>query len=268
MKTYTLEDINKLASSFSVEQINSFTDEEIFNLSMERPGHPGQRGFMLQPRYFKSQKHFSEITHALMKRLTKAEDRKVKEKTEENNNGKVVHFSGDEYLKINSIIRPLLDIGRSEEQPQFVILMGGVGSGKTTVRRQRYNTDYVNFDFGEIFNILKKEFGTDNSKLTGYTSMASDLILQESLKSKKNIVVEIIGDRKDVIDPVINGMTILGYKASVQFVSCDPAEAYNRHLKAVKEDNSYFSAFHTQEVTLSFFYHHLKLGKMPTSTSN
>ncbi len=267
MKTYTLEEINKLANSLTIEKIESLTDSEILNLSMERPGRPSQRGFMLQPRYFKSQQHFSEITHALMKRLAKAEDLKDKEVKGENKEGKVVHFSGEEYLKISGIVRPLMENGKSESQPQFVILMGGIGSGKTTVRRQRYNIGFVNFDFGELFNTIKKEFGADNSKLTNYTAMASDLILQETLNSKKNIVIEIIGDKKDVIDPVIDSMTDRGYKVSIQFISCDPTEAYNRHLKAVKEDSGYFSAYYTQDVTLSFFYHHLKLGKIPSGMS-
>lgn len=74
MNIKKLEGINNLASSLSVEQIKNLSDQEILSMVMQRPGHPGQKGFMLQPRYFKSNKHFSEITYALMERLRKIEN--------------------------------------------------------------------------------------------------------------------------------------------------------------------------------------------------
>ena len=38
-------------------------------MTTERPGHPGQYGFMLQLEYFKSQEHFAGTMGALMTRL-------------------------------------------------------------------------------------------------------------------------------------------------------------------------------------------------------
>src|SRR3990167_3567091 len=89
---------------------------------------------------------------------------------------------------------------------------------------------------GEILNAIKKEFGEDNPKLSSYAAMASDMILRESLENKKNIVIEIIGDNYDVITPVIDKMKENEYEVSVKGITCDPAEAYKRHLNAVKED--------------------------------
>jgi len=176
---------------------------------------------------------------------------------------KVAQFSGEEYLKIGEIARPFWEKSISENPPKFVIFMGGVGSGKTTIRRQEYATGYVHFEFGEILNAIKKEFGEDNPKLSSYAAMASDMILRESLEKKKNIVIEIIGENKDLIDPLINKMKEIGYELSLKFIDCDPAEAHERHLNAVKEGPEYLSAHFTQEATLSFFYQQLELGEMP-----
>lgn len=73
-----LETLKKWISKLSVEDINDFSDDQIMYLAQERPGHLGQYGFMLQLQYFKSEKHFAEIMHALMERLMKVENLKKK----------------------------------------------------------------------------------------------------------------------------------------------------------------------------------------------
>lgn len=180
-----------------------------------------------------------------------------------NMNQKTTKFTGEEYIQIGNVAKPFWECGNSEQPPKFVIFMGGVGVGKTTIRRQEYSTGYVNFEFGEIYNAIKKEFGEDNPKLTSYASMASDMILRESLESKKNIVIEIIGDSYEVITPVIDKMKEIGYEIEIKAINCDLEEAYKRHLNAIKEDPEYLSAHFTQEANLSFFYHQLELGEMP-----
>ncbi len=183
-----------------------------------------------------------------------------------NNNEKVTQFTGEEYIQIGKVAKPFWENGNSEQPPKFVIFMGGVGVGKTTIRRQEYSAGYVNFEFGEILNAIKKEFGEDNPKLTSYISMASDMILKESLESRKNIVIEIIGDNYDVIIPLIDKIKEIGYEIEIKAINCDPVEAYKRHLNAVKEDPEYLSAHFTQEPTLSFFYRQLELGEMPKTS--
>ncbi len=82
MSNNYLEELNKLASQLTPEQINNLSDDEILSLAMERPGHPGQYGFMLQIQYFQSQEHFAQTMSALLERLAKAKNR------EKNVNGK------------------------------------------------------------------------------------------------------------------------------------------------------------------------------------
>jgi len=190
---------------------------------------------------------------------------KDKMKNREADGLKGSQFTSEEYLKISELAKLFWEKGISENPPKLVIFMGGVGSGKTTIRKQKYSTGYVHFEFGEIFNTIKKEFGEDNTKLSSYATMASYMILGESLENRRNIVIEIIGDNYDIITPVIDKMKEKGYEVLLKSITCDIAEAYERHLNAVKEDSDYLSAYFTQETTLSFFYQQLELGKMPTS---
>lgn len=179
---------------------------------------------------------------------------------------KVVNFSGEEFIKIGEIAKPFWERGVSDNPPKFVIFMGGVGAGKTTIRREKYAEGYVHFEFGEIYTAIKKAVGESDPKLDSYVALASDLILRESISAKKNIVTEIIGDNAATITPVIDKMKEIGYGISIQGITADIAESRKRHLKAVEEDKDYLSAYFTQEATLSAFYHQLGLGSMPASS--
>ena len=178
---------------------------------------------------------------------------------------KVVSLTGDEFLQINSIVEPIWKKGRSEVPPKFAIFWGGIGSGKTTIRRKELAEGYVHFDFGEIYNTLKKSLGADHPKLTTYANFACDMILRDAISEKKNIVIEIIGDNYELIEPVITKMKGIGYDLSIKVIEADPGQSYERHLKAVQEDPDYLSAYHTQEATLTYFYHYFNLGSVPVT---
>ncbi len=177
---------------------------------------------------------------------------------------KTFALTGDEFLKVGEVAEFFLNKGVSPEEPEFVIFMGGVAAGKTTIRHENYASGYVHFDFGEIFNEIEDEFGKA-PRLATYAALASNIILTESLKKKKNIVIEIIGETEEPIKPIIGKMRDLGYKVSLQAITCDVQEAYSRHIKAVEEDSRYISAHFTQEPTLSEFYSYFGLGELSIS---
>lgn len=176
---------------------------------------------------------------------------------------KVSQFSADEFLTIGDNIKSFWENVPASNPPKFVLIMGGVGSGKTTIRRQQFANDYVNIDAGEIYQALLKSYAPDDPRIEDYTAFATHLILKECILEKKNIVIEIIGDSAEAITPVIDKMKEIGYEISVSGITCDPAEAYERHLKAVKEDKNYLSAYYTQDATLGAFYTYFDLGVMP-----
>ena len=183
------------------------------------------------------------------------------------NDKKIKEFDGDEYIKIGDIVKPFWEQGISEKPPRFVILMGGIGSGKTTMRRKFLGEGYVNFDFNEIDKAIKDFIGKDYPRIIEYSVLACDIILKESILEKKNIVIEIIGDNYEQIAPVITKMKELGYDVKLIPITCDIEEAKKRHLLATKEDKDYMSAYYSQDLTLFSFFNYFGLGEMPTNQS-
>ncbi len=68
-----IDEVNKRISKLSDEEIEGLSEEEILNLAMERPGHPGQYGFLLSPEFFESEEHIANTLHALLQRLGKVD---------------------------------------------------------------------------------------------------------------------------------------------------------------------------------------------------
>jgi hypothetical protein len=176
---------------------------------------------------------------------------------------KVISFSGDEFQQIFAVAEPLWQNGDVDNPPEFVIFMGGIGSGKTTIRRHELAKGFVHFDTWEVYTALKKSFGEKEKRLADYSNFASDMILKQAISENRNIVIEIIGDNYDQITPVIDKMKGIGYNVSVKAITADPGVSYERHLKAVQDDKDYMSSYYTQDATLAYFYSYFNLGAMP-----
>ena len=66
---FKVRQFNQWAASLTLEQVNNLSDEEILSWVIENPNQPNRKGFMFDIKYFKSQKHLSEIATVLMRRL-------------------------------------------------------------------------------------------------------------------------------------------------------------------------------------------------------
>lgn len=190
------------------------------------------------------------------------------EENKQNDKGSVSSLSGDEYLKIVETIKPILESVKSSNSPKFVFITGGIGSGKTTIRRHEFSKDYINFDFAEIGKAIEKAFGEKHPRLMDYSFWACDMILGDSITNHKNIIIELIGDNADQITILATKMKELGYEVNVNGIICDVAEAYKRHKKATAEDKDYMSCYFSAELTLMSLYTHLGLGKVPINQSD
>lgn len=166
-------------------------------------------------------------------------------------------------LKLIAVINSFTAKATVGNPPTFVIVTGGVGVGKTTIRRQRYAEGYVHFDFGEILTAVIKEFGKENPDLVAYVDIACKSIIKECLEKRYNVVIEIIGDKEEIFTPVIKKFEAMGYKSDFAYVDCDPKTACLRHMKAVQEDPDYQTAYYDQEGTLTYVYEQLGLGPLP-----
>jgi len=162
-------------------------------------------------------------------------------------------YTHEEIVRIVEIAESFWKNGNVEKNPTFALYTGGVGSGKTTIRRRDCAAGFVNLDIGEIHAEMKRVFGKENPKLMAYSILAADLILRMSLKEKKEIATEIIGSDSDALLTLADKMKEIGYEISIRFVDCKPLEAYARHLKAVEEDEDYMSSYLTQESLRELF---------------
>jgi len=63
----------------TLKKIAEMSDEEVYKLSMPRPNHLEQRGFMLSLKHFEKEQEMAECMYILMRRLQKIK--------KENNNG-------------------------------------------------------------------------------------------------------------------------------------------------------------------------------------
>jgi hypothetical protein len=119
-------------------------------------------------------------------------------------------------------------------EPKFVLLMGGVAAGKTTIRKQKYSQGYVVLDAGEIFLNLSRgvyyNFGDifeEPLDLIGYG------IAFKAIQQRRNIVTEITGGGPDGYDQskaVLDAMLSVGYKVEVMYVHCDVEAAAQRNV--------------------------------------
>jgi hypothetical protein len=69
-----LKGYNEFISGLSREQIENLSNEDILELAIERPNHPGQFGFLLKLEYFRSEEHLAETMKVLLERLAKAKN--------------------------------------------------------------------------------------------------------------------------------------------------------------------------------------------------
>lgn len=73
--------LHQWASQLSIDEIKNLPEEEILDKILERPGHPGQYGFMFPA---SSSEDVALIFLELMKRLFKIENLKEKMKNTKN----------------------------------------------------------------------------------------------------------------------------------------------------------------------------------------
>jgi hypothetical protein len=176
---------------------------------------------------------------------------------------RVTEFSDSEAQQVFNTAEEFLRNGISSATPDFAIVMGGVGTGKTTVRKQNFAAGYVHFEAGEIAQALRRRFGDNCEKFEPAVSFACDLILREVFEKKLNIVTEMIGEVAEAIKPLVDALAAIGYRVSLNHVDCDVGEAYRRHLRAAQEEPGYTSVAFTQRETLFYLYRQLQVDYAP-----
>lgn len=90
-----------------------------------------------------------------------------------------------------------------------------------------------------VVNDLSFKFGEDFLEAMETIGQG---IADRAINEKRNIVMEIIGDKLETVNMIIDSISVRGYQVQVEAVMLDPVEAYKRHLKGANEFLScYFS---------------------------
>lgn len=146
---------------------------------------------------------------------------------------KILNFFRKKYSSGNQFdnIEVIKNEKTKNDQPEFIIIMGGVCSGKTILRKNKYSNGFANIDAGEIFIELSKgEYYEFPSHLEGKMNQIGIEKMRESILGKKNIVIEIIGAEYESVKELIELAEKIGYSCKVDFLECDMDEAWQRNI--------------------------------------
>ena len=177
---------------------------------------------------------------------------------------KTVRFNGEAYLALSKVASYFLESSKpATGKPIFRIFCGGVGAGKTTLRRKQREPGFVQLELSDLVSLLRIAMPQDPSSHSDYAIVLVDMVLQESLASKRNIAIEVIGDSEEVLSSLIEKLLSLGYEVEIRPVHCDFAEARERHLKATANDPEYISSFFSEGQVLMALFSQLGLDKSP-----
>jgi len=128
-------------------------------------------------------------------------------------------------------------------KPTAVILMGGIAAGKTTVRKQEYSKGYVLVDAAEIFTHLGKgEFSQFPGAWEEPMELLGQYLAKRAVSERRNLVTEIVGADIEPVEQLIHALRGEGYNVQIAAVTCDIAQAEQRHASRPPFDVSALDA--------------------------
>lgn len=115
-------------------------------------------------------------------------------------------------------------------KPEFVILAGGVCSGKSTMRHEQF-ADHVQIDAGEIFlNLSRDEYFDFGAMFEEPLEVIGQMIAQRAVSERRNIVTEIIGADAEATKRLVEAIIAHGYEPKLILIHCDIETAAERNL--------------------------------------
>jgi hypothetical protein len=114
--------------------------------------------------------------------------------------------------------------------PRFVLLLGGVSSGKTYTRRRRYARGFVIVDAAEIFISLSRGGYYDfPDGLAGPLETIGSLVALRAVAERRHVVTEMLATDRAQFEGTVHAMAGAGYHAEVVWIECDPIEGARRN---------------------------------------
>ena len=115
-------------------------------------------------------------------------------------------------------------------QPRLVIYLGGVASGKTTLRQKWHSRGHVLVDAAEIFlNLSRGSYYDFPGPFTGLLHIIGKSVAARAVAERRNIVTELIGSNYEETKDLFEAMTSIGYGIEAKAITCDIETAMRRN---------------------------------------
>ena len=125
-----------------------------------------------------------------------------------------------------------------------MLLAGGVAAGKTTLRRQKYNTGYyVVLDAAEIFiNLCWGQYLDFPGPLEEPLDLVGCGVARRIFKERRHFVTEIIGHEMEPTKQLIDAITGAGFHCEFAGLTLDVQVAWDRSVGRGKNNISAYYA--------------------------
>ncbi len=169
---------------------------------------------------------------------------------------KTLELNKEEFDYLKNNVNGFLEKGSIPQEPQFVVVCGPVGTGKSTIRKKKFNKGFVLIDAGEVYLKLTNNESNRIEKLEGFIEIVGSLLTAEAIDQKRNIVIEVLMDNEQPIKSIIDKMVEKGYKVKLEYIHADPVTSWKRNISREKHN---ISSYHTQGQTMAWFSQFLGL---------
>jgi hypothetical protein len=160
------------------------------------------------------------------------------------------------YIEMMKIADEFLNKGKVEDKPTFFVLTGLIGSGKTRLRREQYEEDHVVLDAGEIYLRLTNDGQIEMPDIAQRMALIGEMISAQAIQAKKNLLIEVLADQEEPIKSIVEGMIELGYESNMVYIHNSVENSWQNNISRSAHN---FSAFYSQELTMSWLQSYLKL---------
>ena len=127
--------------------------------------------------------------------------------------------------------------------PTAIVLMGGVATGKTTIRIRDYSHGYVLIDSAEMFHHMSQGDAMLDfpDALLDPLELIGSLVAQRAISERRNIVTEIIGADFTPTNALISAIKSIGYRVDVVAITCDLEESIRRNETRGDNISAYYA---------------------------
>jgi hypothetical protein len=123
--------------------------------------------------------------------------------------------------------------------PVAVILWGGIATGKTALRKQKFATGYVLLDAADIFLSLSRgEYFDFPDGLEEPMDTIGRLATRRALTERRSIVTEVVGAEAGPMQELLGALKSIGYRVEGVAVTCDLDESLRRNEERGDDDIS------------------------------